>query len=40
MMEALERMESAGLVLSLTENTFPEISTGRSLQFNGIFVRP
>lgn len=38
--EAMARMGDAGLVLSLTENLFPDPATGRSLQFNGIFVRP
>ena len=38
--EALDRMSSAGFVLSLTENLLPQPDTGRALQFNGIFVRP
>jgi Methyltransferase FkbM domain len=37
--EAVERMSAAGLELSLVENLFPEPGSGRSLQFNGIFVR-
>jgi FkbM family methyltransferase len=38
--EALERLSSIGFVLSLVENLFPDPATRRSLQFNGIFVRP
>jgi FkbM family methyltransferase len=38
--EALATMSTAGFVLSLTENLFPEPGSGRALQFNGIFVRP
>lgn len=40
MEDAVARMTSAGFVLSLTENLFPQPDTGRALQFNGIFVRP
>jgi FkbM family methyltransferase len=40
LMETVERMQDAGLVLSLTENLFPDFASGRSLQFNGVFVRP
>jgi len=38
--EALQRLEAAGLVLAVVENLFREADSGRSLQFNGIFVRP
>jgi len=38
--EALDRLSSAGFVLSLVENLFPEPESGRALQFNGIFVSP
>jgi FkbM family methyltransferase len=37
--EALERLQAAGLVLSAVENLFRDADSGRSLQFNGIFVR-
>jgi FkbM family methyltransferase len=37
--EALERLEAAGLVLAVVENLFRDVDSGRSLQFNGIFVR-
>ena len=37
--EALQRMNAAGLILSLVENVLPEPGTGRALQFNGIFTR-
>lgn len=38
-LESMQRMADAGLVLSLTENIYVDIESGRSLQFNGIFVR-
>jgi FkbM family methyltransferase len=38
MLEAVERLQAAGLVLACVENLFRDDS-GRSLQFNGIFVR-
>lgn len=37
--EALERLASEGLVLSLVQNLLPEPGSGRALQFNGVFVR-
>lgn len=37
--EVMHRMRAAGLVLSLVENLFQDYESGRSLQFNGIFVR-
>lgn len=37
--EAIQRMHQAGFVLSLTENIFRDVPTGRSLQFNGVFTR-
>jgi FkbM family methyltransferase len=37
--ESMERMADAGLVLSLVENIYVDVTSGRSLQFNGIFVR-
>lgn len=39
MIEALERLRDAGLHLVATENIFGDASTGRSLQFNGLFAR-
>lgn len=39
LMEAMQRATDAGLVLSLMENIYVDEATGRSLQFNGIFVR-
>jgi FkbM family methyltransferase len=37
--ETMDRLNQLGLVLSLVENLLPDKSTGRALQFNGIFVR-
>lgn len=39
MIEALERLAAAGLVLTGVENIFTDVATGRSLQFNGLFLR-
>lgn len=39
MLEALERLDRLGFVLSCTENIYPVPHTGRSWQFNGIFIR-
>ena len=39
MVEAIERLEAAGLTLSLAENIWVNRRTGRARQFNGIFVR-
>jgi len=39
MLEALERLDRLGFVLSCTENIYPVPNTGRSWQFNGIFIR-
>jgi FkbM family methyltransferase len=39
MLEALERLDRLGFVLSCTENIYPVLYTGRSWQFNGIFIR-
>ena len=39
MLEALERLDRLGFVLSCTENIYPVPYTGRSWQFNGIFIR-
>ena len=37
--EALERLRNAGLHLAAVENIFGDVASGRSLQFNGLFVR-
>lgn len=37
--ESMERIADAGLVLALAENIYVDVVSGRSLQFNGIFVR-
>lgn len=37
--EAVGRLSAAGLTLALTENLLMDAVTGRSLQFDGIFVR-
>lgn len=37
--EAMQRMADVGLVLSLVENIYVDVVSGRSLQFNGVFVR-
>ena len=39
MLEALQRLDRLGFVLSCTENIYPVPYTGRSWQFNGIFIR-
>jgi FkbM family methyltransferase len=39
MLEALERLDRLGFVLSCTENIYPVPRTGRAWQFNGIFIR-
>ncbi len=39
MIDALERLSGAGLHLVATENIFGDPTTGRSLQFNGLFAR-
>ena len=38
--ETVDLLAEAGFVLSLTENLLPDWSTGRALQFNGLFARP
>jgi FkbM family methyltransferase len=40
MMEALARTEDLGFELSTVENIYASSLTGRSWQFNGIFIRP
>jgi FkbM family methyltransferase len=37
--EAISRLESAGFVLALVENAWRVQQSGRSLQFNGVFIR-
>jgi FkbM family methyltransferase len=39
MLEAMQRLDALGFVLSCTENIYPVPYTGRSWQFNGIFIR-
>jgi FkbM family methyltransferase len=39
MTEVLDRMTAQGLVLSLVENVFQEVATGRALAMNALFCR-
>jgi hypothetical protein len=40
LLEALTRTEELGFELSAVENIYASAVTGRSWQFNGIFIRP